>query len=166
MSPLLRKPHLWSHFEHHWQAVVSQIMFNRSADEYRDEPDAKSLEQLRHYYYGHENVDAESLDRLSTMIGDSFAFGGTTKSWKMWELKSKVTLNLSPCVCKGNEFFSYYVKKASAQPVYKYSFNYEGYWKTADIVNIQGSNILPKFLLGRLGMKVGSCSETRTRFSL
>ena len=50
------------------------------------------------------------------------------------------------------EYLGDMVQSVSAQHIYNYSFEYIGAWRFGEIVTTK--NLLPKLILGKMGMKV------------
>ena len=51
------------------------------------------------------------------------------------------------------------IKSCSAQHVYCYSFEYSGSWRFGDLVTMSAKNIVPKLIMGKMGMKVREIIE-------
>ena len=105
------------------------MLFNRCRDEVNDVDEALAQE-VKEFYLGKEGAFSfDHLDKVIQLFGDAQCFGGVA-------------------------YLGDQVQSVSAQHIYNYSFEYVGSWRFGELVGTK--NLVPKLILGKLGVKVQS----------
>ena len=128
-AKILQDPSILETIGTEWASLGNIILCNKSADEI-EEHDKEVAIKIKKFYYGDDtSIIKGSLSTLIQMFGDAYVFGP-------------------------DEYFCSLIMDQSAQPLYMYSFDYQGSWRFGDFVTSPFAKKLQQIFLSFFGIKV------------